>query len=180
MQIYSDKPKDAVKDGVYRYALSRRWLPDSLFDQPGPPAVFCMLNPSTADGDEDDATTRVCIGYAKRWGAGGLVIVNPHAYSATDPADLVAFAKSGGDIVGPRNGEALAAAFELARAAPFGLVAGWGAAVVPGMDARVAEIVAASKRLGFQLTAIATTKQGHPVHPLRKSALAIPQPWSPS
>lgn len=44
--------------GLYRYHLWRRW-------DTGPSVMWIMLNPSTADADEDDPTIRRCVGYAK-------------------------------------------------------------------------------------------------------------------
>lgn len=47
-----------------------------------------MLNPSTADADEDDATIRKCIRYAESWGFGGILVGNIYAYRATDRSML--------------------------------------------------------------------------------------------
>ena len=66
-------------DRAYRYALTREW------DSALPPAVWIMLNPSTADAFKDDQTIRRCISYSKREGAGGLVVVNLFALRCTDP-----------------------------------------------------------------------------------------------
>lgn len=51
--------------------------------------MFIMLNPSTADAYEDDATIRRCIGFAKAWNYGGIVVCNQFAYRATDPKQLL-------------------------------------------------------------------------------------------
>lgn len=66
----------------YRYRLWRRW------DESKPVLVFIMLNPSTADGEEDDPTIRKCIGFAKLHDFGGIEVVNLFAWQATDPAAL--------------------------------------------------------------------------------------------
>ena len=71
-------------DGVYRYKLSRIWAPDI------PPALFIMLNPSTADANQDDPTIRRCIAFAKRLGHGGLLVGNLFALRSTNPARLFA------------------------------------------------------------------------------------------
>jgi len=67
---------------LYRYELSRVW------DSDKPWVLFICLNPSTADHEVEDNTSRVCINYANRWGYGGLVIANLFAYRSTDPSEL--------------------------------------------------------------------------------------------
>lgn len=68
--------------GKYRYSLSRIW------DASKPLMLFVMLNPSTADSDNDDPTIRRCIGFAKSWGYGGIMVGNRSAYRATNPNEL--------------------------------------------------------------------------------------------
>ena len=68
--------------GLYRYELRRVW------DDSKPWVLFICLNPSTADHEQEDNTSRVCINYAKRWGYGGLVIANLFAYRSTAPSML--------------------------------------------------------------------------------------------
>lgn len=70
------------KDGLYRYTLRRVW------DESKPLLNFVLLNPSKADAETDDATVRRCIGFAKLWGFGGIVITNLYAYRSTDPKKL--------------------------------------------------------------------------------------------
>lgn len=80
-------------DRKYRYVLTRIW------DETKPTVVFIGLNPSTADEEVDDKTIRKCIGYAKRWGYGKLIMVNLFAFRSTDPSML----KRVEDPVGPDN-----------------------------------------------------------------------------
>ena len=70
------------KDRIYRYALWRIW-DDNL-----PKILFIGLNPSTADEIQDDPTIRRCMGYAKDWGYGGIMVANLFAYISTDPKML--------------------------------------------------------------------------------------------
>lgn len=68
--------------GLYRYELRRVW------DEQKPLCAWIMLNPSTADAEQDDPTIRKCIGFAQRWGCGGILIGNLFAFRATKPRDL--------------------------------------------------------------------------------------------
>ena len=62
--------------GTYRYRLDRSWNKDVCA-----PMVWVMLNPSTADADEDDSTLRRVTAFSKKAGCGGLVVVNLFAPS---------------------------------------------------------------------------------------------------
>lgn len=92
--------KDATVSacGVYRYFLSRKWDPLK------PTAPFVMLNPSTADAYEDDPTIRRICNYAKRWGFGGIQVVNLYALRVTDSKLLF---QLGVDPIGPKNNRML-------------------------------------------------------------------------
>ncbi|PTT24203.1 hypothetical protein DBR28_18565 [Chryseobacterium sp. HMWF028] len=78
--------------GQYRYQLMRIWSNEPLI-------MFLMLNPSTADDQNDDATIRRCIDYAKRWNYGGIIVCNLFAYRSTNPKNLL----SCNDPIGKRN-----------------------------------------------------------------------------
>jgi hypothetical protein len=75
--------REAVLEGNYHYTLKREWDKNNSKS-----VVFILLNPSTADDEEDDQTTKICIEFAKRWGFGSMQIVDLFAYRATDPKEL--------------------------------------------------------------------------------------------
>lgn len=71
----------------HRLQLWREW------DFNLPKVLFIMLNPSTADHEQDDPTLRRCIDFAKQWGYGGLYIGNLYSLRAADPKTLVKVSK---------------------------------------------------------------------------------------
>lgn len=79
-----DNPSGAVfgGDGAYRYALWRIW------DSSLPMVMFIGLNPSTADAVKDDPTIRRVRDFAKRWGYGGVFMMNLFAVVSSDPKVL--------------------------------------------------------------------------------------------
>ena len=68
--------------GKYRYELHREW------DKKKRKVLFIMLNPSTADGLNNDLTTIRCINFAKKWGYGGIMIGNIYPYRTKRPKHL--------------------------------------------------------------------------------------------
>jgi hypothetical protein len=100
-------------DDRYRYVLGRMW-DDYFFEREDwldhtPPRhlwAVCMLNPSKARHDVNDHTITKLTEFAKRHGAGGFVVVNLFAYSATDPKDMVRAAQ-GENVRGEYNDQVL-------------------------------------------------------------------------
>ena len=142
----------------YRYSLSR-WWHDSL-----PLLVVIGLNPSTADETQDDPTIRRCIGYARSWGYGGLVMLNLFAYRATSPRDM----KAAAEPVGPANDAVL----EVQTAGRTVLCA-WGAHGSHLDRARAVRQLL----VGRDLFCLGTTKDRHPKHPLYLRADLTPVPY---
>ena len=95
MTDYSSTTAEFSEDGRYRYYLTRRW------DKCRYPIIFALLNPSTATAETDDPTIRRCIGYARKWGYGGLIVVNLFALRSPNPETLYTL----DDPVGPENKE---------------------------------------------------------------------------
>lgn len=77
--VLSNEESGAIFDPQrsYRYLLWRQWQRDSES------ICFIMLNPSTADAHHTDPTIARCIAFAKKWGFGGLEVVNLFAFRST-------------------------------------------------------------------------------------------------
>ena len=153
--------------GRYRTRLTRSW------DPAGTRVCFIGLNPSTADGTLDDPTLRRCIGFAKEWGHGSLVLVNLFARRTPSPAVLWKMAAAGEDIVGTLGNPALIQ--DAAQAQQ--VIACWGAAKAARPRGR--EILLRLADAGVQVHAIQRTKGGDPSHPLYLRKGLIPLPYSP-
>lgn len=150
-------------DGLYRYTLTRE-----LSDDPRT-VNFVMLNPSRADHEVDDPTATRCIGYARRWGFGRLVLTNLFALRSTDPKAL----RSASDRIGPDNDRHLV---EQARGASL-VVCAWGNDGALGERWR--RVVKLLTEAGVTLHALKLTGQGRPSHPLYLPGDAVPFEWRP-
>lgn len=139
-------------DGHYRYELGRVWAPDDGL------VLFVMLNPSTADANHDDPTIRRCVGFARRWGYGGVLVGNLYAYRATDPREL----DTADDPIGRGNEDAL---YRMARRASL-IVAAWGAQPARGGYVWREGSIANGPLYEREVYALGLTKAGHPRHPL--------------
>ena len=178
--------------GTYRYRLWREWRSgstgqwDMWTDDDGAPVVdgaghqigepkacvFIMLNPSTADGDEDDPTIRRCVGYAKAWGYDRMEVVNLFAYRATDPKQLLAL-NHDDEPWGIDNRRHIERAIGDAGM----IVCAWGAhGAHLGQDQIVLGWIESSYAKA-EPHALKLTKHGHPAHPLYLPANLKPFPW---
>ena len=162
---------------LYRYRLWRewrgthdpknwRWL-DKEYGDPKA-ALFVMLNPSTADGEKDDATIRRCVGFAKAWNYERLEVVNLFAYRATKPRDLLAFQKQHNDPIGWENSGLIKDAASEAGI----IVCAWGA-FADELDPTRDHAETVRGWLGDRPHyALGFTKDGNPRHPLYAPANA--------
>lgn len=152
--------KSAIIEGNYRYSLRREWGPGSF-------ALFCMLNPSTADAFEDDATIRRCMAFSKSWGCGALRVVNAFAWRSTDPKALM----TAPDPIGPKNDSYI---LSEAQGATF-IVAAWGSNAK--LD-RAISVMAMLKGLG-PVYCLGVTVKGYPKHPLYlpSNTQLVPYSW---
>lgn len=130
--------------------------------------------PASADADNNDHTITKCIGFAKRWGAGGIRVVNLYAWRATYPGDLQLVE----DPVGPDNDQALTEALTDAARNRLLVVAAWGGGHAD--PARARAVADLADDCGVQLRAFGTTLAGAPRHPVRLSYASELTPWSAS
>ena len=149
--------KDAIvsQDEKYRYCLWREW-------DIGGAVTFVMLNPSTADARIDDPTIRRCIGFAKKWGFGRMVVVNVFAFRATNPKKLP------NDILEAIGTHNMA---WLDHGATYGelIVPAWGVEkphLWQGYDSAKMTLTHVAKKHGTPIKCLATNQDGSPKHPL--------------
>lgn len=151
--------------GCYRYRLDRVWT-----DEPSGRVVWVMLNPSTADADNDDATLRRCLGFSASWGYGALTVVNLFAFRTTYPTELAR--QFNADPVGPACDQHIDAALAGADL----VICGWGNSVRgPVIQARSQAVLARIRAAGHEPRALAITSDGEPRHPVRLRADIEPQ-----
>lgn len=180
--------------GKYRYRLWREWrghgtsetwemwtddsgkpVLDGAGVQLGDPktVVFVMLNPSTADANEDDPTIRRCVGFAKSWGYDRMEVVNLFAYRATNPKELLALGHDD-DPCGSNNQHHIGCAIYEAAL----IVCAWGAhGGHLGQNETVLGWIQ-SEGVDAPITALRLTAAGHPAHPLYLPANLKPVPFA--
>jgi hypothetical protein len=139
--------------GRYRYVLRRRWGAEPRY------VLWCALNPSTADAEQDDPTIRRELAFARAWGFQAFVKVNLFALRSTDP-DVLRWHR---DPIGPGNDAAIAQA----AAGAALVVAAWGAFPLARKRAE-----AVLPLLGPEVWCLGRTKDGAPRHPLYLPASA--------
>jgi DNA-binding XRE family transcriptional regulator len=144
--------------GTYRYELTRRWADGDLLD-------WIMLNPSIADGDQDDPTIRRCMGFARDWGFNGIRVTNLFAYRATQPMDM----QDARDPIGPDNRHYLSVE------AGSLTVCAWGSH--PAVHERWKSSVHDAIQHRDALICLGYNQDGNPKHPLYVPKNAAARPW---
>jgi len=161
--------RQAHIEGENRFWLYRDW---SKEDQNTGTITFVMLNPSTADGEQDDPTIRKCVGFATKLGYARMYVVNLFSRRATDPIEL----RQG---VGRWLTNSMALRERLSAA--DSVVLAWGASVMQAPDdprkralRGLAGIIEANS---IDPLCFGTSKSGHPRHPLMLPYTTDVEPW---
>lgn len=146
----------------YRYYLTRTW-------GPGPKAMFVGLNPGMDDPETDDLAVRRCVNFAKRWGYGGMIMVNLFSFRASETIDMMV----ADDPIGPLTDNTILTLLPMVGI----VVCVWG----PhggrfGRDRKVIDLL-----LGLggvkPLYVLGRNSDGSPKTPLYLSAQTLPEPW---
>ncbi len=152
--------KGAIIDDTrkYRYLLTRIWDMDLA------PAVFIMLNPSTADAEIDDPTIKRCMNFAKAWGCGGIKVVNVFAYRTTNPKALL----NTKDPVGDKNEMLIKETIVNAGL----IILAWGSSCTKLKSGyrKVKDILK-----DYEIYCLGITKDGFPKHPLYLKSTTMPK-----
>ncbi len=149
-----DEQQGAIIQGPYRYRLWRTWNAHQ------PTLLWILLNPSTANGTQDDPTLRRLVSFSRSFGYGGLVVVNLFAWRATSPQAL----KEADDPIGPDNDRFIREAAAHAQQ----IVVAWGnGGTYQQRDQDVLTLLTPSP-----LWCLGITRDGHPMHPLYQPTTA--------
>jgi len=154
---------------TYRYRLTRSDLPVGWLRMHEPCVLWIMLNPSTADEQQDDRTIGRVKAFTRRLGYSGLTVVNLYALRSTDPRGLWA----ADNPVGPDNDTVIAREAFTAVNDGVPIIAAWGSNARPE---RVAQVLALP-HVAARLHCLGVTKSGAPRHPLYLRADAALTPW---
>lgn len=146
--------------GKYRYRLWRVW------DRTKPFVTFLMLNPSTADENIDDPTIRRCIGFAKSWGYGGIIVCNLFAFRSTDPKALLKV----DDPIGEENKQHIKECVDMSEK----VICAWGNGNILKILSKKFNYMFST--FGMKLHYLDLSKDNIPKHPLylKKNLLPIP------
>jgi hypothetical protein len=158
--------------GRWRWSLTRAW-------RPGCGMMIVMLNPSTADGEQDDPTIRRCIHFVTREGFGGFHVVNLLPWRETDPAVMWRRLVSEPPKVRMEAAQLNAEAWHRAAMMTHGpILCAWGAD--PSAASYAHQFVEQARAWPDRpLVCLGATKSGAPRHPLYVRGDAPLIPWSP-
>jgi len=135
-------------DEKHRYYLFRR------FDD-GPILAWVMLNPSSADAENDDPTIRRCISFAKREGYGAIEVYNLFTQRTSDPSEV--------DYENINEEDQRNQFNEMMFTQAKSIVVAWGNVAKKNMQkSEMARALSGNTNL----LCLGTTKSGQPRHPL--------------
>jgi hypothetical protein len=132
-----------------------------------------MVNPSTADATENDATIRKLIGFAQRHAWSEFTVVNKFAYRATDVNEL----RNAVDPIGPDNNNHILTAMAGADI----IVVAWGRLKKLPLPLwrRWRYVHETALLLGKPLYCLGTCDDGHPRHPVMLGYDTPLEIWEP-
>jgi hypothetical protein len=167
----------AEVEGDYRWTLSRRW-------NAGPLCAVVGCNPSYADADRDDPTMWRVMGFAFRWGFGGVTMLNIYPFITPGIRALRDWRNCEVPAVDIAIGENISRAAKTLTLADL-RIAAWGN--LPDPDDVAVFIEGLTLALGRTVSwhCIGTTNSGAPKHPMARGVHGVPDsaqpmPWRPA
>jgi hypothetical protein len=132
-----------------------------------------MVNPSTADAEQDDATIRKLKGFGARNGWGRIIVGNLFAYRATDVRELATAV----DPIGPLNDMHL----NIMEDEADRIIVAWGPVtkVPPRIRNRWLDVWGERRAFAPVYSIGEPAKCGHPKHPLMLAYDTPIVPWYP-
>lgn len=155
-------------DASYRYRLTRQW------DLTGRLLPVCMLNPSTADHEQDDPTIRALTHFGKAWGYGGVVVINLFALRTSSPQEM----KRHQWPRGVDNWQHIDQVLATARHTSSPVLAAWGNDGAH-WNRQDEEFCKRARTAMVDLVCLGLTKDGFPKHPLARGRHRIPSGQKP-
>lgn len=138
--------------GIYRWWLYRCWAVDK------PLIIWIMMNPSTADHTKNDPTISKIMRYSKKWGYGGVLVLNIYAFRSSKPENLPQVMS---EAVGPRNDWWIKTMFRYAARKKIPVVCAWGVRHQNRGD----WVRVAADDAGLQLMCLELALNAEPKHP---------------
>lgn len=132
--------------------------------------AWVLNNPSTADADIDDPTSRRCWAFTQAWGYGNMMIVNTNPFRATDPV------RARNSMPHERILVANDSWLRYAQGQSPLVVCGWGDKANPELALRAVKVLHAVGPLHV----LGVTQAGNPRHPLYQPGDLKPTLWRPT
>jgi len=152
-----------------------RWELQRVWSETLTPSIctFLLLNPSTADSESDDPTTKRCMAYARYWNYDGVRLINLVGFRATEPMLMYSW------LVRQASADLLVHV-ERAVAGAKGstkIIVGHGS-LHPGIKRHARTVVSAISKQ-YNLYALKLNKDGSPAHPLYLPGNLCPRLYVP-
>lgn len=163
-------PKEISRQAWFSHDRRFRYLLKRSFVGSTEPLRLCIwMNPSDANETKDDASIRVGMSFAKRWGDGGILVLNVMDIVCTDSTKLP---DNQEEAIGELHmGYVDAVMCGYHAEGSYGkirqeVLCGWGD---KGAGRAAVRMIQRMLYFGLVPCTIGLTKSGNPGHPLRKS-----------
>jgi hypothetical protein len=162
--------RGATIEGCFRFDLTRAW-------GSGGAVAWVMLNPSTADGLQDDPTIRNIMCRSMRWGFGSLVVVNIYPFRSPSPKVLQRWRAGGRSGHTVDNARRAYSHMQQCDA----VIAAWGAHANSDDVAYLLDrpTFEPQRFSGVDLHCLGLTRSGAPLHPLARGKHWVPMDRKP-